>query len=368
MPGEPADEIIAIVREAARLIRPQLQERLYDHYGSNWLDAVNDNRAAGGKPPIKALDDSRACLSVFAYDPATEAWAAPDLRRGARQLAGLATDAHHDEALGEDDVRRASSILRQFAKVAPPRPTPTPTPPPAHAPPPTPTPPPAPPPPPTPTPTPPRGGDVNVDLSLTPDEAQMGCVKQVQSARPGRAPSVRIPPGSPDGRRLLVRKEGLPGPTGGPPGDLYVRIRVQSAATPSGRPDRGGPPTSMMAEADFLARTLYEARVREQFVFALRQFTAGLTERGERNPEMVLQHYTGSMLWPVITRQRLQFFLSHADGPEVKAALVGLDARHHRQAPRPFYKSRRFQITLALFWLVCFIVEGGLHTIVPHIL
>jgi len=38
---------------------------------------------------------------------------------GARQLAGLATDAHHDEALGEADVRRASSILHQFAKAAP---------------------------------------------------------------------------------------------------------------------------------------------------------------------------------------------------------------------------------------------------------
>ena len=343
MPGEPADEIIAIVREAARVIRPRLQERLFDHYGSNWLAAVNDNRSADGKPPVKSLDDSRACLSVFAYDPATEAWAAPDLRRGARQLAGLATDAHHDEALGEADVRRASSILHQFAKAAPA--------PPPH----------------TPPPPPPRGSDVNVELSLTPGEARTGCVKQVQGARPGRAPLVRIPPGTPDGRRLLVREKGLPGPTGGPAGDLYVRIRIQSAATPSGRQDPGGPPTSMMAEADYLARTLYEARGSEQFVFALRQFTAGVTERGERNPEMVLQHYTGSMLWPVITRQRLQFFLSQADGPEVKAALVGLDARHHRQAPRPFYKSRRFQITLALFWLVCFIIGGGLPTIFAHI-
>jgi curved DNA-binding protein CbpA len=354
MPGEPADEIIVIVREAARVIRPQLQERLYNHYGSNWLDAVNDNRAADGKPPVKSLDDSRACLSVFAYDPATEAWAAPDLRRGARQLAGLATGAHHDEALGEDDVRRASSILHQFAKVTPPPPTPAqpPAPAPAH----------------TPPPPPPRGGDVNIDLSLTPGEARTGCVKQVQGARPGRAPLVRIPPGTPNGRQLRVREEGLPGPTGGSPGDLYIRIRVQSAATPSGRPDPGGPPTSMMAEADFLARTLYEARGSEQFVFALRQFTAGLTERGERNPEMVLQHYTGSMLWPVITRQRLQFFLSQADGPEVKAALVGLDGRHHRQAPRPFYKGRRFQITLALFWLFCFIIGGGLHTFFAGIL
>src|SRR5580700_4175145 len=129
MPGEPADEIITIVREAARVIRPRLQERLFDHYGSNWLAAVNDNRSADGKPPVKSLDDSRACLSVFAYDPATETWAAPDLRRGARQLAGLATGAHHDAALSEDDVRRASSILHQFARVAPPTPTPTQAPP-----------------------------------------------------------------------------------------------------------------------------------------------------------------------------------------------------------------------------------------------
>jgi hypothetical protein len=209
---------------------------------------------------------------------------------------------------------------------------------------------------------------VNVELSLTPGEARTGCVKQVQGARPGRARLVRIPPGSPDGRRLLVREEGLPGPAGGPPGDLYVRIRVQSAATASGKPDPGGPPTSMMAEADFLARTLYEARGTERFVFALRQFTTVLTERGERNPEMVLQHYTGSMLWPVITRKRLQFFLSQADGPEVKAVLVGLDARHHRQAPRPFYKSRRFQITMTVFWLFCFIIGGGLHTLFAQIL
>ena len=209
---------------------------------------------------------------------------------------------------------------------------------------------------------------MNVDLSLTPSEARTGCVKQVQGARPGRARLVRIPAGSPDGRRLLVRDEGLPGPTGGPPGDLYVRIHVRSAATPSGKPEPGGPPTSMMAEADFLARTLYEARGSERFVFALRQFAAGLTERGERNPEMVLQHYTGSMLWPVITRQRLQFFLSQADGAQVKAVLAGLDARHHKQAPRPFYKSRRFQITMAVFWLFFFIIGGGLHTLFAQIL
>jgi molecular chaperone DnaJ len=38
---------------------------------------------------------------------------------------------------------------------------------------------------------------------------------------------VTIPPGIENGRRVVVRQQGDSGPNGGPPGDLYVFIRVK---------------------------------------------------------------------------------------------------------------------------------------------
>jgi hypothetical protein len=40
---------------------------------------------------------------------------------------------------------------------------------------------------------------------------------------------ITIPPGVDSGSRLRIRKEGDAGPKGGPPGDLYVFISVQSS-------------------------------------------------------------------------------------------------------------------------------------------
>ena len=40
--------------------------------------------------------------------------------------------------------------------------------------------------------------------------------------------SVKVPPGIDDGTQLILRGQGEDGPFGGPPGDLYVRVRRKS--------------------------------------------------------------------------------------------------------------------------------------------
>ena len=39
--------------------------------------------------------------------------------------------------------------------------------------------------------------------------------------------SVKVPPGIDDGTQLILRDQGEDGPFGGPPGDLYVRVRLK---------------------------------------------------------------------------------------------------------------------------------------------
>src|SRR4029077_20031405 len=46
-------------------------------------------------------------------------------------------------------------------------------------------------------------------------------------ARPRRTITVKVPAGVEDGMRLRLSGEGEIGPGGGPPGDLYVEIRVK---------------------------------------------------------------------------------------------------------------------------------------------
>src|SRR5690606_31919345 len=41
-----------------------------------------------------------------------------------------------------------------------------------------------------------------------------------------REVKVRIPPGVDDGQRIRIKDRGAPGRNGGPPGDLYVVVRV----------------------------------------------------------------------------------------------------------------------------------------------
>jgi len=65
-----------------------------------------------------------------------------------------------------------------------------------------------------------RGLDVNLDLSM-PEIGADGALH-----RTPRVVTVRVPKGASDGQRLRVRGKGSPGIGGGPPGDLYLDIRL----------------------------------------------------------------------------------------------------------------------------------------------
>lgn len=78
------------------------------------------------------------------------------------------------------------------------------------------------------------GPDVEAELTLEFRDAALGGEHRITIARPtadGRSRqetvTVRIPPGVADGGRIRLRGKGGEGHGGGPPGDLYARIRVQ---------------------------------------------------------------------------------------------------------------------------------------------
>ena len=76
-----------------------------------------------------------------------------------------------------------------------------------------------------------RGADLYYTLDLAPWEAVLG-TKVVVPTLKDRV-SVRIPPGTSQGRQLRVRGRGLPIGTSGDYGDLYVVINVQVPPEPS---------------------------------------------------------------------------------------------------------------------------------------
>lgn len=73
-----------------------------------------------------------------------------------------------------------------------------------------------------------RGPDHQAQISLSFSEAVKGTAKTIggidRSA--GEQIKVRIPPGVADGQRIRLRAKGGAGANGGPPGDLYVIVRV----------------------------------------------------------------------------------------------------------------------------------------------
>jgi len=70
-----------------------------------------------------------------------------------------------------------------------------------------------------------EGRDVFVDVPVTIVEAIRGAKIEVPTLE-GRA-TVSVPPGSDSGRRLRLRGKGIPDPSGGAPGDLYVVIQIR---------------------------------------------------------------------------------------------------------------------------------------------
>jgi curved DNA-binding protein len=72
-----------------------------------------------------------------------------------------------------------------------------------------------------------KGQDLQVEMPITLHEMAFGTEKLVGVPKNGQVDkiSVKIPPGSLPGKRLRVSGKGGPGPMGGPPGDLYVKLK-----------------------------------------------------------------------------------------------------------------------------------------------
>jgi curved DNA-binding protein len=71
-----------------------------------------------------------------------------------------------------------------------------------------------------------RGGDQEASLEVTLEEAARGG-KRMISLADGRDFEVQIPPGVRDGQKIRLAGQGGEGASGGPAGDLYLRVRIK---------------------------------------------------------------------------------------------------------------------------------------------
>ncbi len=72
-----------------------------------------------------------------------------------------------------------------------------------------------------------KGRDVEVPVEITLEEAYHGTRRLIELAD-GRRIEATIPRGVRDGSRVRLAGQGAPGVAGGPPGDLYLLIRIRS--------------------------------------------------------------------------------------------------------------------------------------------
>lgn len=73
-----------------------------------------------------------------------------------------------------------------------------------------------------------KGADFTYELSVSLEDVLHGAEKTVSLRQDGRLQnvSVKIPKGIEDGKRLRLSGKGASSPSGGPPGDLYLKIQV----------------------------------------------------------------------------------------------------------------------------------------------
>ncbi len=72
-----------------------------------------------------------------------------------------------------------------------------------------------------------KGEDLQVEVPVTLHEIAFGAEKLISFNRNGQVErvTVKIPPGTLPGKKLRVAEKGRPSPFGGPPGDLYVKLK-----------------------------------------------------------------------------------------------------------------------------------------------
>ncbi|HJO00399.1 MAG TPA: DnaJ C-terminal domain-containing protein [Nitrospinaceae bacterium] len=75
-----------------------------------------------------------------------------------------------------------------------------------------------------------KGKDVRQSFYLSFQDATLGTIRTVTFEQNGKKveTSFKVPPGSKDGRRLRLVGKGQAGVNGGPPGDLYLKVRVNA--------------------------------------------------------------------------------------------------------------------------------------------
>jgi curved DNA-binding protein len=76
------------------------------------------------------------------------------------------------------------------------------------------------------------GRDLHVELRVSPWEAALGSTVPVDT--PGGEAKVKVPAGSSSGRRLRLRGQGMPNPSG-QTGDLYAEVRIMVPRSPGRR-------------------------------------------------------------------------------------------------------------------------------------
>ena len=73
-----------------------------------------------------------------------------------------------------------------------------------------------------------KGNDLTYEMSVTLEEVLHGAEKTISLRQNGQAQnvSVKVPKGIEDGKRLRLSGKGAPSASGGPAGDLYLKVRV----------------------------------------------------------------------------------------------------------------------------------------------